>query len=174
MDRIPAGSRRAVAVAHRTPRVAAQGPGRTRPRSAGAVRLAGCFLATGRGRLPMPPWCFRGGLLFPDPGPDWLGAAGCGRRRQQEREPSGRGAGGDGAAHARSEGRRQFRSGAAEEVAVLGWRLLPAAAGDGFRRVIGCGARMVVINRAGGAPQIVGGNAGRAGNRLPRLAGSGD
>ena len=31
LDRIPAGSRRAVAVAHRTPRVAAQGPSRTRP-----------------------------------------------------------------------------------------------------------------------------------------------
>lgn len=89
LDRILAGSRRAVAVAHRTPRGPAQGPGRTRAWSPGAVRLAGCFLATGRGRLPMLPWCFMGGLLFPDPSPDWLGAAGCGRRRQQEREPSG-------------------------------------------------------------------------------------
>ena len=42
--------------------------------------------------------------------------------------------------------------GAAEEVAVLGWRLLPAA-GDGFRRVIGCGARMAVINRRAGCPR---------------------
>lgn len=52
---------------------------------------------------------------------------------------------------AKVEGR--FRSGAAEEVAVLGWRLLPAAAGDGFRRVIGCGARMAVINRRAGRPR---------------------
>lgn len=76
------------------------------PPSAGAVRLAGCFPATGRGRLPMPPWCFRGGLLFPDrPGLArccWLRPAPPARARTV-----GIVAGGDGAAHARSEGRRQ-------------------------------------------------------------------